>query len=142
MLSNSWPADLSSLERLQTFIEEWGSREGLSSETKNQINLLLEEIIVNIINYAYKDPSGQVFSIDIKTTPKEILFCISDSGIPFNPLDAEDPDLCSGVEDRPVGGLGIFFVKQFTTHAAYERRDNKNYLTLIVSKGDSPCSLP
>ncbi|WP_022665933.1 ATP-binding protein [Desulfospira joergensenii] len=135
MLSKSWPADLSSLERLQAFIEEWGSGEGLSSETKNQLNLLLEEIVVNIVNYAYQDPSGQVFNIDIKTTPEEIQICISDSGLPFNPLEAEDPDLSSGVEDRPVGGLGIFFVKQFTTHAAYERRDNKNYLTLTVAKG-------
>lgn len=136
MISTSWPADLKSLTDIQAFIEKWGKKQGVSPEKTTQISLLLEEVVVNIVSYAFEDQKGRFIDLDIESGPDEIRLCISDSGIPFNPLEKDDPDLEADLMDRPVGGLGIYLIRQYTRHVDYERRDNKNYLTMVIGKED------
>ena len=98
-----------------------------------QIELALEEVIVNIINYAYPLEKG---TIGFSCSGKEgnLVMEIADSGIPFDMMSAEDPDIDASLEDRKVGGLGVFFVKQLMDEVFYERRDGKNILILVKGK--------
>jgi len=94
------------------------------------LNLAIEEAVVNVMNYAYpKDTKG---TVDIETTLDDgcITFVISDSGMAFDPTAKEDPDTTLKAEERPIGGLGIFLVKQLTDAVGYERRNDKNILTV------------
>ena len=96
-----------------------------------QLEIAIEEIFTNISNYAYGDDTG-IASIRIETTddPQCAVITFTDSGIPYDPLKKEDPDITLGADERPIGGLGIFMVKETMDDMSYEYRDGKNILTL------------
>lgn len=97
----------------------------------NDVLLAVEEAIINIISYAFKDEFEHNISITINRKANSISASIEDDGIEFNPLLIAEPvDLDSSIEDRKIGGLGIFLIKKLMTEVAYERFDNKNKLTL------------
>ncbi len=134
MISKLWPADLKSLSSIQIFIEKLSKIEGLSTKKTSQINISVEELVVNIINYGFSDNTGENIQIDVQVNQDQITFSIVDSGKYFNPLIKKDPDLTQDTMDRPIGGLGIFLVKQFADQVDYERRDNKNIFTMTINK--------
>ena len=92
----------------------------------------LEEIFINIASYAYpENPDGEAavsMLLDMQSETVSITF--KDSGIPYNPLEREAPDLCDDLMEREIGGLGIHFVKNFMDKVEYEFADNKNVLTI------------
>lgn len=97
-----------------------------------QINLVLEEILVNICNYAYLTEDGVIdISFDVEENPKKLRVVIKDSGISFNPLEKEDPDLHIPSKDRQIGGLGIFLIKNMVDNIKYQRINNENILEFI-----------
>lgn len=109
-------------------LAEWVEMIGLPQELNMPINLALEEAVSNVMLYAYPGKSGQVL-IECDKFDK-LVFTITDSGVPFDPTQQEDPDVTQSAEDRPIGGLGIFLVRQIMDDIRYERKDNKNILTL------------
>ena len=110
-------------------LAEWIEMLGLPHELNMPINLALEEAVSNVMLYAYPGKSGQVL---VECTKSDTLvFTISDSGVPFDPTQQEDPDVTQSAEERPIGGLGIFLVKQIMDEVHYERKNNKNILTLV-----------
>ena len=86
-----------------------------------QIDLAVEEIFVNIANYAYRP---------VRENPLEVTLTFLDSGAPYDPLAKEDPDITLDVKDRQIGGLGIFLVKQTMDDVKYEYKNGRNILTL------------
>ena len=94
-----------------------------------QIELSLEEMFVNIAHYAYPDGDGWA-EVHVRVTDKGAEITLVDGGIPYNPLDKEDPDVTLSVEEREVGGLGIFLVKKTMDDMTYVRRDGRNELTI------------
>ena len=110
-------------------LAEWVEMIGLPQELNMPINLALEEAVSNVMLYAYPGKSGQVI-VECDKSDK-LVFTITDSGVPFDPTQQEDPDVTQSAEDRPIGGLGIFLVRQIMDDIRYERKDNKNILTLI-----------
>ena len=109
-------------------LAEWIETIGLPQELSMPINLALEEAVSNVMLYAYPGKSGQVL-IECTKSDK-LIFTITDSGIPFDPTQQEDPDVTQNAEERPIGGLGIFLVRQIMDDIRYERKDDKNILTL------------
>lgn len=112
-----------------------------SSGKINEIELVMEEIIVNIVNYAYIDSNrpAQENIIDVQISvgqsdPCKYLFLIQikDQGIAFNPLEKRDPNTSVSLEEREIGGLGIFFVKQLAQKVEYRREDDKNIIILGI----------
>ena len=103
------------------------------SELHSRIRLVLEEIMMNIINHAYAtDPAGPVhvgwrINSDASRTIKFV-----DSGEEFNPLQKEPPDTAAGLEDRPIGGLGIHLVREMCREIEYTRAGNENILTVNI----------
>lgn len=98
-------------------------------EILNKIDLAVEEIYVNISHYAYKDKTGDaLINCSFEGNTLEVQFI--DSGIKFNPLEKADPDITAPLEERDIGGLGIFLTKKFMDSVDYEYKDNKNVLTI------------
>ncbi len=96
-----------------------------------QIDIAVEEIFVNIANYAYADNNGEVsISTGISDTTRTLFITFTDSGMPYNPLQKPDPDVSLSAEEREVGGLGIFIVKKSMDDVVYERKNGQNLLTL------------
>ena len=96
-----------------------------------QIDIAVEEIFVNIAHYAYAPNSGMAtISASFDEKKRVVSFSFIDGGVQFNPLERKDPDLTMKLEDRKIGGLGIFMVKQSMDDVRYEFRDGLNILTI------------
>ena len=108
-------------------LAEWVETLPIPAELNMPINLALEEAVTNVMLYAYPSGPGRVL---VEFTPP-MTFTITDSGIPFDPTQKEDADISLSAEERPIGGLGIFLVRQIMDEVSYERKDNKNILTLV-----------
>lgn len=94
-----------------------------------KIRLSIEEVIENIVQYAYEDGAG---FLEVSTQREDGILYIhfTDAGTPFNPLEKPDPDISLSAEDRPIGGLGIFISKQMMDKIEYEYKDGCNMLTM------------
>lgn len=98
---------------------------------QTQIDIAVEEIYVNIAHYAYQSGTGQVtICIETEENSGIVVIRFIDSGIPFNPLEREDPDVTLSAEERNIGGLGIFMVKKSMDDVSYEYKDGHNILTI------------
>jgi len=125
-------SDLNELERLHDAVAELGEAGDWPPDLVYQIDLVLEELIVNTVNYGYDDDARH--EIEVTLTSDEDVFTVEiiDDGHAFNPLsDAPEPDLDAGIEDRPIGGLGIHLMRVMMDDVHYRREQNQNHLTLI-----------
>lgn len=95
------------------------------------IQLAVEEAIVNIFKYAYEIPPGEVL-VRTWREKEEFTIVFVDEGIPFDPLSVEEPDLKTEIEERGVGGLGIFLIRRIMDEVYYRREDGKNILGMVV----------
>ena len=93
------------------------------------INTALEEVFVNVAKYAYEG-TGEV-EVTLSNDKNKVTFVFRDSGKPFNPLTREDPNITASSDEREVGGLGIYMVKNIMDETSYEYKDNHNVLTLV-----------
>jgi anti-sigma regulatory factor (Ser/Thr protein kinase) len=126
------PADVSRLNELNAFLEKAMKDFGASSATVGLVLVAAEEVFANIANYAYNPDKGDVqIAVDSQEGKARIVLAFADSGSPFNPLEKEDPDITLSADEREVGGLGIFMVKNMMDDVTYKREDGKNVLTLI-----------
>ena len=125
------PNDTKEVPRLATFVDEVCEALGFTATLTMQMNLALEEAVVNVMEYAYPEGKSGSVLVEAEKTPEQIVFTITDSGIPFDPTAQTEPDITLSVEERPIGGLGIHLVRQIMDDIHYEREDDKNILTLI-----------
>jgi serine/threonine-protein kinase RsbW len=118
------------LVRVNQFIEEIGEELGLDMELQMNLNLVIEEMVVNVISYAY--PKGTEANIELKAESKgkELTFVLSDRGREFDPTMKADPDTDVNPVDRDLGGMGIFIVKNIMNEVTYQRLEGKNLLTM------------
>ena len=110
-------------------LAEWIDTLGLPEQLSMPINLALEETVTNVMLYAYPGKSGQVL-VEAEKSPEQVIFTITDSGVSFDPTKQKEADITLSVEERAIGGLGIHLVRQLMDDIRYERKDNKNILTL------------
>lgn len=111
-------------------LAEWLDSIGLPDELNMTINLALEEAVSNVMLYAYPEGKSGAVEITAEKAKKQVVFTIEDSGKAFDPTLQKEPDLTLSAEERPIGGLGIHLVRQIMDDIRYERKDNKNILTL------------
>ncbi|OGV49357.1 MAG: hypothetical protein A2017_01475 [Lentisphaerae bacterium GWF2_44_16] len=125
------PAKLESLHSAMEFLKNFFTDCRIDSSVAMQIELAVEEALVNIISYAYHDNDGDMeLSCDI-STDRKLTCVISDSGTAFDSLQKEEPDLSIPVEERAIGGLGIFLVRKMMDDVQYKRENDRNILTLM-----------
>ena len=127
-------AQTSELSQVLAFADTILEEAGCSAKTKMQIDIAIEEIFVNIATYAYPSEGGQaVIELETDKDGKIVKITFEDQGVPYNPLENEDPDITLPAEERPIGGLGIFMVKNIMDEVSYEYADGKNRLTIMKS---------
>ena len=105
-----------------------------------KLNLALEEAVVNVMNYAYPGKTGERLwlTAEADNAPATtITFTLKDHGVPFDPTVATDPDISLDAEDRPIGGLGIFLIRQTMDSVEYERREDTNVLVMKYNVGQA-----
>jgi anti-sigma regulatory factor (Ser/Thr protein kinase) len=114
------------LDEVQAFVGERLS--DCSPKLRNKIGIVVDEIFANIASYAYDIPGGDV-TVRV-TLGGDIVIEFEDSGVPYDPLGAKDPDVSLSLEDREIGGLGLFMVKNIMDAVEYRREGVKNILTV------------
>lgn len=129
-------ADREELSNVQNFVKEELTKKDCNPKLIDQLILAIEEIFVNIADYAYKEKNGTC-SLTIEYDGKSMIsFIFEDSGIPFNPLERETPDISLPVQERKVGGLGIHIMRTIMDDVKYEYSNNKNILTMMKDKNN------
>jgi len=124
---------LENLARIGEFIINALREFSLAERKIFDVQLAVDEACANIIEYGYAD-TEEVGMIEIICCKKgeDIVVVITDAGIPFDPTSVQPPDLNANLEERQIGGLGIYFMKRLMDEIKYEFRDGKNVLTMVV----------
>ena len=123
--------DKASQKPMGAFADSLSERLEIVPKVANKINIVFDEIYANIVNYS--KASLATVSYGIENGKLRISF--TDNGIPYNPLEAAEPDTTLSAEEREIGGLGIFMVKKMTESMDYKYADGKNELTLVIGLG-------
>ena len=122
--------DLAEVSRLEAFVEELGCELQLMPELVMNINLALEEAIANVIMYAYPSEKPRDIILKASSNGQQLIFLLTDKGISFDPTQVDDADISLSLEERPIGGLGIFLIRQIMNEVSYQRIDNMNQLIM------------
>jgi anti-sigma regulatory factor (Ser/Thr protein kinase) len=125
------PAKLENLEAMLKFIVDQAKVLGFDEKKIFQIQLAAEEALVNVINYAYPGKNGEIKISLMPKTNEALEIEIADRGIPFDPLSLPEPDICTPLEERKIGGLGVFLFRKIMDEVRYKRRDGQNILSLV-----------
>ena len=102
----------------------------LPPRTMFNTSLVLDELLTNIIKYGLPPQELREIYVRLELNEEHLDIVIEDDGIEFNPLEAPDPDLELPIEERPIGGLGIFIVRKLSSSFCYERVDGGNHLAV------------
>ena len=118
-----------SREKVVAFADSLSERLEIIPKIASKINIVFDEIYANIVNYSNATLATVSYSIE----SGKIRISFVDNGIPYNPLEAAEPDTTLSAEEREIGGLGIFMVKKMTESMDYEYKDEKNVLTIVIA---------
>jgi len=123
-----------SLHEMVNLLREWESMANdfqFSEQIIFDVTLALEELLTNIISYGFLDASEHIIEVEICIKETKIEIDIIDGGTPFNPLEKAPPAINGNLQERTIGGLGIYLVKQKIDHIEYRRSCEKNIVKLI-----------
>src|SRR5262249_53582087 len=123
--------DVESLVATTTALEGLLDRHAVVADTRFACILALEEIVTNIIKYAYSDPGVHEIRFAASLTAQHVVLRFVDDGHAFDPLSAPAPDLEQPLEERPIGGLGIELVRKLADRMEYARAAARNTLTVF-----------
>ena len=119
------------IDTVIAFVDEQLEEYGCGMKAQMAIDVAVDELFANIAHYAYSPETGYAtVRIDVIKEPLSVEITFIDNGIPYDPLAKIDPDTSLSVEDRPIGGMGIFIVKKSMDLVNYEYKDGKNVLTI------------
>jgi len=122
---------ISEIKKVADLLESVANNLHLSRKILFTFRLTLEEILTNVISYAYKDEIEHFIEVTISYDTKHICMRIEDDGESFDPFIIPEPDLDAPLEDRQIGGLGIMLVKKFLDKYDHQYIKNKNVVNLI-----------
>ena len=124
-------AAIENLPAVTAFLDEILEAADCSMKAQMQLDVAMDELFGNIARYAYAPGEGDAtVRVSVDTDARVAEVTLIDSGIPFNPLEASQPDTAASAEDRPIGGLGIFLVRKTMDDVSYVRDGDRNVLTL------------
>ena len=124
-------AKIENLDQVTAFVDASLEEMDCPMRAQFQIDVAVEELFVNIAHYAYTPNVGSAtIRVEQESEPAGVSITFLDSGVPYDPLAREDPDVTKKAEDREIGGLGIFMVKKSMDGMEYAYRDGQNILTI------------
>ncbi|MFZ4523637.1 MAG: SpoIIE family protein phosphatase, partial [Bacteroidales bacterium] len=124
---------VSELEKIALRIEDLGETWDIPPKAAMEINLVLEELFTNVVFYAFDDTDRHDITVDLTLLPnRQVEIILTDDGKPFNLLETEVKDILEKpLDERPIGGLGIHFVRKMMTSVEYQRLGDQNVVTLL-----------
>ncbi len=130
-----YPATVESFAKFQGDLDQMMEEAKLDADTRSNIHICAEEYFVNVASYAYPKKAGDI-RVSVAYTPYEWNLSFLDSGLRFNPLLREDPDVDATFNERPEGGLGIYMVKQIadSVYYSYLNRQNVNVFSIHTAR--------
>jgi sigma-B regulation protein RsbU (phosphoserine phosphatase) len=132
MTNRTFKAKTEALSDVLGFVDLMLEKYECPMKLQTAICVAIEEVFVNVARYAYQDGEGDVYlGIGFDKESREITFLMRDKGVPFDPLKKPDPDITLSVEDREIGGLGIFITKKTMDSVDYAYENGENILTMI-----------
>lgn len=132
MATTTFPAQQTAVALGIAFVANCATAAGFPPNRVAEIELVVEEALVNICRYAYPQEAGD---IEVRCTHdgrQHFVIEILDTGEPFNILTLPPPDLTANIDQRPVGGLGVWLIRSLVDHVAYRREDHRNILQLML----------
>ena len=122
--------DITEISKLAIFIEELSEELALAPELTFNLNLALEEAVSNVILYAYGEEKQKEITLLANMSDNNLTFVLTDYGKEFDPTKVPDADVTLSAEEREIGGLGIFLIRQIMDTVEYQRMDGKNVLIM------------
>ena len=129
------PAVTEALPGLLDALAAWLDEHGVLAPPRDDLLLALDEAVSNVIEHGYSDVPGRM-TVSAREATGGIELRVADDASPFDPLAAPLPDLDAPLEDRPIGGLGVFLIRQLMDRVEYRREDGQN--VLVMSRSRSP----
>ncbi|MEW6143611.1 MAG: ATP-binding protein [Thermodesulfobacteriota bacterium] len=120
----------SELSRLKDALNTYCEFRELPSNIVFALTLSLDEVVTNVISYGYDDHDEHNIDVTLRSGQGVIEIAVEDDGKPFNPLEYKTPDLKCPIDERPIGGLGIYLVKTYMSELEYRRLGGKNRLVM------------
>jgi len=138
--ANVFPADRATPRAATAWLRS--VMRGLSPARLDDAELCLDELVTNVIRYAWDDPAGHEVAVRVERTENELTVTIEDDGRPFNPLQAPIPPPAHSLDEAIPGGRGLMLVKAIAPRLDYERRDGRNQVTFGFYKDRSTTAVP
>ena len=124
-------AVMENMDEVLAFVDAELKSYGCPKRITLPIDVAVEELFTNIASYSYLPDTGPAtVRVEVEQNPLTIIITFVDQGVPYDPLAKKDPDMTLEVEERRIGGLGIFMVKNSMDDVQYEYRDGRNILTI------------
>ncbi|HLI81402.1 MAG TPA: ATP-binding protein [Candidatus Binataceae bacterium] len=123
--------DASAIRDLRGFVEDFIARHSVAADEQHRIMLVLEELITNLAKYGYRNRPVGSAQVTLQLEDTRLTLELVDDGDPFDPLQAPPPDLDAPLEEREIGGLGIYLVRALADDARYTRAGDRNVLQFI-----------
>ena len=117
------------LDQVLTFVDTLLEEKNCTMRAQLELDIAVEELFVNIASYAYRPIDGPV-TIRVSFEGNMVSIMFIDSGKPYNPWEKEDPDITLSAEERQIGGLGIYLVKNTMNQVDYRYENNQNILSI------------
>jgi anti-sigma regulatory factor (Ser/Thr protein kinase) len=111
-------------------LHDFAQAQSLPATVLQAMDLALEEHLTNVLNYSYEAGDQMDIQVKFEKTGGVFLVEVTDNGKAYNPLERPEPDLSIPLEDRPIGGLGVYLMRQFTDELIYRRENERNILQM------------
>jgi len=121
----------SEVARLTAAVDHFSRETGISDEDLHNIHLILDELVINVIKYAFRDSGPHTIEVTLALSGPRLTMTVEDDGESFDPTAHPEPDLEVPIEERPIGGLGIHIVRSLSDSVTYRRHGRRNTLTVV-----------
>ena len=122
--------EIAQLSEITAFLDDLVDEWNLPVTFAMSLNLVLEEAFTNVVFYAFNDEKQHFIDLEFEMQNSQLKIALSDDGREYDPTQKDDPDFSVAMEDRSIGGLGVFLIKKIMDTIEYQRKDNRNYLIL------------
>jgi serine/threonine-protein kinase RsbW len=129
-------AQPAAISELTDAIMDYLAAEGVDARTAHHVALAFDELLTNLGSHG--DSADKPATVRIFIEPDRVKAEILDSGPAFDIRNAPEPNLSQNIDDRPVGGLGLYLIRQFACEVGYDRRDGKNCTTFAIKRSSGP----
>jgi len=131
MAQRTVAADPAQLTVLNEFLQDFWRAAALAPAGMQFFELALEEIFMNVVMHGVRPESMPLVQVSLNRVADSVTMTVEDDGPQFDPLSLPPPDLSTGLAERPVGGLGVFLVRELMDTVRYERVGARNQLRMV-----------